>query len=94
MPELFFSLRWPDDSVTEHYSPSSIICEFLAPGTTYAVADFVPRARNALAAASDRVREKYGYACSRAGATLRDIETDAQKFAEPGATVKILDIRP
>jgi uncharacterized repeat protein (TIGR04042 family) len=87
MPELHFSVRWPDGSAVRYYSPSTIIRAHLREGASYSVAEFVAHARAALLVASERVRDKYGYACSSAMDTLRLIEETAERFAsqtEPG----------
>lgn len=66
MPETRFEIRWPDQSVESCYSPSTIIRDYLTAGHDYPLADFVNRCEIALSAASERVRQKYGYACSAA----------------------------
>ncbi len=80
MPEMHVVVRWPDDSVMACYSPSLVIREYLEVGSTYPVADFVERSRAALSIASERVREKYGFACSRAAHQLAVIEAKARTF--------------
>jgi uncharacterized repeat protein (TIGR04042 family) len=95
MPELNFRLRWPDESETVSYSPSTIIRDFLTAGAAYDVGDFVRRARLALAAASARVEEKYGYPCARAAASLAAIERQAAAFAgQAGAVVTVIAVSP
>ncbi|HEY3252786.1 MAG TPA: MSMEG_0570 family nitrogen starvation response protein, partial [Polyangiaceae bacterium] len=64
MPEMHFKVQWPNGSTQDCYSPSWIIEEYLAVGEDYAVSDFVERVGVALNIASDRVRQKYGFACS------------------------------
>jgi uncharacterized repeat protein (TIGR04042 family) len=81
MPEMRFLIRWPDGTAETCYSPSLVMKDFLAPGTTYPLADFVARSRNALNIASDRVEAKYGWPCSRAMAQLERIESAAEAFA-------------
>jgi uncharacterized repeat protein (TIGR04042 family) len=81
MPEMRFLIRWPDGTAETCYSPSLVMKDFLAPGTTYPLADFVARSRNALNIASDRVEAKYGGPCSRAMAQLERIESAAEAFA-------------
>jgi uncharacterized repeat protein (TIGR04042 family) len=94
MPELIFSLRWPDGTQTRHYSPSSIVRDFLAPGESYKMPDFLRTARAAMTAASERVERKYGYPCSRAGATLAELEHRGAAFNDaPDAAVTILEIQ-
>jgi uncharacterized repeat protein (TIGR04042 family) len=81
MPEMRFSIRWPDGTPETCYSPSLVVKDFLAPGETYPLADFLARSRTALNLASERVEAKYGWSCSRAKAQLERIETAARTFA-------------
>jgi uncharacterized repeat protein (TIGR04042 family) len=68
-----------------------VVSDFFTPGQDYPVDDFVSRAREALNIASERVREKYGFACSAAMDQLAKIEADAERFmAEPDAKVRII----
>ena len=82
MPVMHFRIRWPDASETRCYSPSSVVQDFLAPGRRYALDDFLQRSREALAMASERVRAKYGFACSQAMDQLAEIEHIAARFAD------------
>jgi uncharacterized repeat protein (TIGR04042 family) len=85
-----FQIRWPDGTAETCYSPSLVVKDFLAPGATYALADFLARARAALVMASERVEAKYGWPCSRAAAQLARIERAADAFAAaPGARVSV-----
>ncbi len=77
MPEMRFLIRWPDGAAETCYSPSLVVKDFLAPGESYPLADFVARSRTALDIASDRVKAKYGHRCSRAAAQLARIESGA-----------------
>jgi uncharacterized repeat protein (TIGR04042 family) len=74
MPELNFSGRDPNGSTVNCYSPSYIIEEYLVVGQSYPVPEFLERTRTALSIASERVREKYGFACSSALDQLAAIE--------------------
>jgi uncharacterized repeat protein (TIGR04042 family) len=95
MPELTFRLRWPDGSETVNYSPSTVVTQFLSPGASYGIDDFLLRARQALNAASARVEHKYGHPCARAHATLDTLEGRAKMFVEiPAAEVTIMAISP
>jgi uncharacterized repeat protein (TIGR04042 family) len=90
MPELRVVVRWPDDSIMTCYSPSLVIREYLEVGSAYPVAEFVERSRAALAIASDRVREKYGFACVRAAHALAEIEAKARALgADPSGAVRV-----
>jgi uncharacterized repeat protein (TIGR04042 family) len=81
MPVMHFHVRWPDASETRCYSPSLVVQDFLAPGERYALDDFLQRTRDALGIASERVRAKYGFACSQAMDQLAEIERIANRFA-------------
>ncbi|AEI77262.1 hypothetical protein CNE_1c19220 [Cupriavidus necator N-1] len=91
MPVTHFRIRWPDQTDMACYSPSSIVTEHFVEGTAYPLDEFVERARTALGAASERVRARYGYACSSAMDQLRILEIAAQRFrGQDGATVRFL----
>jgi uncharacterized repeat protein (TIGR04042 family) len=81
MPEMHFTIRWPDGSVERCYSPSLVIKDYLTPGESYAVADFPARSRTALGIASERVRAKFGVPCSRATSQLARIAAGCERFS-------------
>jgi uncharacterized repeat protein (TIGR04042 family) len=88
MPEMRFIVRWPDGAKDTCYSPSLVIKDYFREGETYMLSDFVARSREALMIASDRVKAKYGHACSLALGQLAEIERVARRFGdEPGAKV-------
>lgn len=90
MPEMRFRIRWPDGTPETCYSPSLVIKDYFAVGADYPLADFLARSRAALNIASDRVKAKYGMACSRAMAQLARIETAAGAFTSvPDARVAV-----
>jgi uncharacterized repeat protein (TIGR04042 family) len=93
MPVMHFKVRWPDGHETDCYSPSVIVSEFFTAGTHYPVRDFVSRSKEALNIASERVREKYGFACSAAMDQLAQIEELAERFTDDSATVTVLELR-
>jgi uncharacterized repeat protein (TIGR04042 family) len=78
---MHYRLLWPDLTESECYSPSVIIREYFHPETTYPLAEFMRRIREATAIASGRVQAKYGFPCSRALAQLSEIEQTAARFA-------------
>jgi uncharacterized repeat protein (TIGR04042 family) len=80
MPEMSVVVRWPDGREQDCYSPSLVMHEHLGEGQRYTVADFEARATHALAIASDRVRAKYGFACTSAAATTEQIARAAATF--------------
>jgi uncharacterized repeat protein (TIGR04042 family) len=79
---MHFRIRWPDGIEANCYSPSTVVGEFFAAGESYTVGDFVARSREALNIGSERVREKYGFACSAALDQLAQIEEDAGRFSK------------
>lgn len=91
MPVMHFRVRWPDLSEVRCYSPSLVVKDFLAAGESYALDDFTGRVREALGIASERVRAKFGFACSQALDQLAAIETQAARFSnDPGARVVVI----
>lgn len=91
MPELHFRVRWPDESESRCYSPSTSIREFFVAGESYGLKDFVARSRQALEHASERVRQKYGYGCGHASYQIAEIEERAQRFSQtPDARVVVV----
>jgi uncharacterized repeat protein (TIGR04042 family) len=90
MPEMHFNIRWPDGTAESCYSPSLVIKEHMAAGEVYALADFLARSRAALTIASDRVKARYGFACSLAQGQLARIEAAGARFAGiPDAAVNV-----
>lgn len=82
MPALHYRLRWPDQSETRCYSPSTSITGFFEPGQPYLLPEFLRRIRAATALASDRVAARHGFACSAAADQLAQIEAQAQRFTD------------
>ncbi len=93
MPEVHFTIRWPDGSEETCYSPSTAIARHLAADVCYPLPDFLARARAGLGEASDRVAEKYGFACSSALDQLARIEARAATFAPDAGDVLCLSLR-
>lgn len=89
MPEMSIYVRWPDGTRMTCQSPSTIIGRHLPPAS-YTLANFLARARTGFAAASERVRDVYGFPCSRAAAQLQAIEVAAAGFSgQPDARVTV-----
>lgn len=93
MPEMTFTVRWPDGDVTDCYSPSLVVHDHLTSGTTYTVADFRARAAAALHEASERVRAKYGFACTASAASLERIDARVAEH-DPDARLEVLRLHP
>lgn len=91
MPEMHYTVRWPDDHERTCYSPSLIVSELLEPGRDYALHDFMGRVRQATAIANERVQAKYGFVCSRANDQLTELEALQRRFAAlPDARVHVV----
>lgn len=93
MPEMTFTVRWPDGLVDALYSPSLVMHDHLSAGSSYTVDEFRTRSVTALAEASERVRAKYGFACTSAMATTERIHGRAAAYPSEG-TVEVLAMEP
>ncbi|MBO1359794.1 MSMEG_0570 family nitrogen starvation response protein [Acetobacter sacchari] len=91
MPEMIFRVRWPDGKETDCYSPSLVIRDHFEPGEDYPIHEFLEKADVALTEASERVRVRYGFPCSRALGQLHAIRQAGAPFLNlPDAQVRIL----
>lgn len=93
MPEMTFEVRWPDGRLQRCYSPSLVMHDYLSAGSDYSVSDFVERSGTALAEASERVRAKFGFACTSAAETNARIASAAAAFP-PDATIHVVSMKP
>lgn len=82
MPEMNVTVRWPDGFVQQCYSPSLVMHDHLTVGETYTVADFRTRSTTALGEASERVRAKFGFACTSAAATAEEISEVSHRYRD------------
>jgi uncharacterized repeat protein (TIGR04042 family) len=92
MPEMTFTVRWPDGAVVDCYSPSLVMHDHLTTGASYPVAEFVARSTEALDLAAERVRARFGFACTSALAQRDDIERMA--YAQGAGEVTVLSMHP
>jgi uncharacterized repeat protein (TIGR04042 family) len=74
MPEVIFTVQLPDGTTKECYSPSTVVQRYFVAGEEMPATEFLVRIRQALTAASERVRAKFGFACSSASSQLAEIE--------------------
>ncbi|BBY73446.1 hypothetical protein MPRF_03450 [Mycolicibacterium parafortuitum] len=93
MPEMTFHVRWPDGVEQQCYSPSLVVHDHLSVGATYDVAEFVARTTLAMAEAGDRVRARYGFACTAAAATAREIRRTASRYPADAA-IRVIAMNP
>lgn len=82
MPAINFNIRWPDGSEENCYSPSTVLRQHFKSGDKMPLGEFISKAEVALGAASDRVSEVYGYACSSAMDQLAVIKGNAARFKD------------
>ena len=80
MPEVLLDLEWPDGRRTRFYSPSTVVLQHLPPGSELSVAELKEAGLLALAEASERVRARYGFACSRTDEERRNLERTSAGF--------------
>jgi len=74
MPETTFTAELPDGTFQPCYSPSAVVKKYFTPGQVVPAGEFVRLSRAALSEASERVRQKLGFSCTAAAASLADIE--------------------
>lgn len=82
MPEINFHIQWPDGTQQCCYSPSLVVKKYFIPGKEYQLANFVEKSRTALNIASDRVKEAYGFPCTKALNQLKQIESKASEYQQ------------
>ncbi|MET0468017.1 MAG: MSMEG_0570 family nitrogen starvation response protein [Aeromicrobium sp.] len=93
MPEMTVTVRWPDGRYDDYYSPSLVMHDHLLAGSTYRVDEFTRRAGSALHEASERVRARYGFACTASSASFERIRLMAALYAAD-ELVEVLDMLP
>ncbi|MET0316153.1 MAG: MSMEG_0570 family nitrogen starvation response protein [Rhodococcus fascians] len=93
MPEMTFDVQWPNGRLQRCYSPSLVMHDYLSAGSDYTVADFLDRSEKALHEASERVRAKFGFACSSAAWTTQEIVGAAAEFPSD-ATIRVVAMHP
>ena len=89
MPEVSFQLEWPDGQSSTLYSPSTVILDYFRPGDSLLVSELEERGVEALRAASERVRARYGFACTRADEEESQLRQWVSRYS-PDDTVRVL----
>ena len=82
MPEVYFDVTWPDGQTQRCYSPSSTITTYFNGQQTMALQEFLNTAQQGLNHASERVVQRYGFACSSAMDQLSRIQQRAQQYSQ------------
>lgn len=81
VPEVTLTLEWPDGRTSALYSPSTVIFRYLRPGASLPVGELEHRVAEALRHASERVRARYGFACTRTEEEERKLRQIATAYA-------------
>lgn len=74
MPAVHFVVEWPDGDKVQYYSPSTIVHQYFDVEKPYSIEQFDDLCTRALTEASERVRAKFGYACTAAAGELEKIK--------------------
>ena len=82
MPAVNFVVCWPDGNEESCYSPSTVIYDYFEVGKRYSLDEFIALSEAALNSASERVRERFGYACSSANDQLSLIHARINHFKD------------
>ena len=93
MPSVNFTVKWPNGQQYGYYSPSTIVYEYFQKGQSFPADQFLAQAQQALQAASERVRARYGFACTSALESWQRIQQQAQQFDMTASeNIEITDI--
>jgi uncharacterized repeat protein (TIGR04042 family) len=91
VPEVGFTVRWPDGTSSSFWSPSRVLRSYFGAGTRLSVRQFVELGVAALDLADERVRQKYGFRCGGVAATVEAIRARAGDFG-PGEPVEVVHV--
>ncbi len=94
MPAVTFNVRWPNGQEEQCYSPSTVILDYFTAGESVSAEEFLKRSEVALTKASERVAQKFGFACSSAADQLQEIRDQVAKIEDPKAKVTVLSLKP
>lgn len=91
MPVTYVNIEWPDKQKDRIYSPSSVIEEYFNIGDSLEINHFLTTCNKSLTDASERVRKKFGYACTSAQAESFRISEKCKTYGT-SKKVKIISI--
>jgi putative flavoprotein involved in K+ transport len=80
MPEIEFTIRWPDGRTKRCTSPSRSIEGAVVTGAHYPVSEFVRRTHAAFEVGAQRLRAIRGFGCSAAAQLLDELDATAATF--------------
>lgn len=92
MPVTHVYIKWPDSTEDKVYSPSSIVKSYFAKEQEVTINEFNAICNTSLNEASERVIQKFGYACTSAMAEIQRIQNLCKKYDEE-EKVKIISIK-
>ncbi|KAA1243129.1 MSMEG_0570 family nitrogen starvation response protein [Aquimarina sp. RZ0] len=92
MPVTYVHIELPDRRTDQIYSPSSIIETYFNPGDDLPIDTFLSICSEGLEEASERVRQKFGYACTSAIAEYQRIHVLCQNY-DSSKKIKIISIK-
>jgi uncharacterized repeat protein (TIGR04042 family) len=87
MPEMTFTVRWPDGAIQDCYSPSLVMHDFFTDETSYPIDEFMSRAQTALTQAGERVKDRYGRYCTAASAQIEALQRASLRYRHGEVTV-------
>lgn len=88
MPEVHLQLEWPDGRQSTFYSPSTVVLNYLKPGDQLSVGELQSVGLQALEEASERVRARYGFSCTRTDEEAAKLQQLTSTY-EATAVVKV-----
>jgi uncharacterized repeat protein (TIGR04042 family) len=88
MPEVMLELCWPDGDISTFYSPSTVVYNYFQPGDTLTIAELEDKGLAALREASERVRLRYGFSCTRTDEEASRLRQRLVHFS-PDSTVDV-----
>lgn len=92
MPITYMNIEWPNKKDDQVYSPSSIIKTFFKPQEQLTVKQFKETCTQSLEEASERVRQKFGYACTSAMAEAKRISALCETYDKEDS-IKIISFK-
>jgi len=93
MPEVAFTIRWADGTRFHGVSPSRAIERWIVEGGIYPRAQLCRRIEAGLAEASERVRERYGFACTAAAEVVQELRAVCPDSADPDEPTTVERLR-
>lgn len=90
MPEVNVPIEWPDRERDSIYSPSTVLLQYLKSGDSLSVQEFDERISEALQLASQRVYERYGFACTSAIGELARLKVRIEAIDDKNQRIQVL----